>query len=722
MPLLRRKLERRQAEWEAARAHSCSLGKDARAEAQVAAASDLRTATSRLDGARSSLASALQSAHSARRGTLAGATLSLVAAHNDAASSTAGVWGEGATRTGALRTWLEKEKESAQSSQERIAAAASAVAAHPQRQRSVDGSLPGEAGGGGGGAHHARALSSDEDDDGGATEALRVLHQGYLLKQSSSGLRSDWKRRFFLLSPSELTYFRDDGTHLLDKLGRKEGAGEPLPLLTASLKTVDSGQLRFCFRVVTPSKTLTLQAASAGEAVDWCAALSAAISGALHSSMGCESPPPSVAGPRGGAGPGRTSAAAPQPAPSGAAAAAMLRSLPGNEECCDCGAPSPDWASLNLTALLCVACSGVHRGLGVHVSKVRSLSLDTKVWEEPGLLAAFAAGGNAVVNAVMEARSGAAPQRAAAAGDAAALATFVRSKYASRRFVRPHAARSAPAALRAAVASGDAGDTLRALLCGAPADAPFARDAGGSSREGGDATPHTADPDSQPPSPASFSPNALSPSSLGGHGGGGTPRGGGGSRPVRRASQGGADSPRALLLAASAAAAGRTLLHVAAAGGGAQAGGVLELLLQWGAKVDAADADGVTPLMVACAAASRSPAAAEAARRLLRAGADVSLRDREGRSAREAAADAADDALQNALQAASDDRLASLMRPHPASADDGPPSVRRPGHHRMPSSERLMAAIFSRLSTSEDAGFGASPNRPRSRPNTGNKE
>lgn len=48
----------------------------------------------------------------------------------------------------------------------------------------------------------------------------------------------------------------------------------------------------------------------------------------------------------------------------------VLTRVLGNEKCADCGAPEPDWASLNLGVLMCIECSGIHRNLGVHISKV----------------------------------------------------------------------------------------------------------------------------------------------------------------------------------------------------------------------------------------------------------------------------------------------------------------------------------------------------------------
>ncbi|XP_074039096.1 centaurin gamma 1A isoform X2 [Leptinotarsa decemlineata] len=73
--------------------------------------------------------------------------------------------------------------------------------------------------------------------------------------------------------------------------------------------------------------------------------------------------------------------------------------VPGNGFCVDCDAPNPDWASLNLGVLMCIECSGIHRNLGSHISRVRSMDLDE--WP-PGNLAVMLAIGNCLANSVWE--------------------------------------------------------------------------------------------------------------------------------------------------------------------------------------------------------------------------------------------------------------------------------------------------------------------------------
>ena len=80
-----------------------------------------------------------------------------------------------------------------------------------------------------------------------------------------------------------------------------------------------------------------------------------------------------------------------------------ILSLPGNSTCCDCGMEKPKWASLNNGAFLCLKCAGIHRSLGVDISTIRSLQIDSwtdkqilylsqggnfklqKIWEEYGI-------------------------------------------------------------------------------------------------------------------------------------------------------------------------------------------------------------------------------------------------------------------------------------------------------------------------------------------------
>uniref|UniRef100_A0A8C9X316 ArfGAP with GTPase domain, ankyrin repeat and PH domain 1 n=1 Tax=Sander lucioperca TaxID=283035 RepID=A0A8C9X316_SANLU len=108
-----------------------------------------------------------------------------------------------------------------------------------------------------------------------------------------------------------------------------------------------------------------------------------------------------------------------------------IRSIRGNGRCADCEAQNPDWASLNLGALICIECSGIHRNLGTHLSRVRSLDLDEWPLE---LIKVMSAIGNELANSVWEAN---AQGRLKPAPDASReeRERWIRAKYEQRLFV-----------------------------------------------------------------------------------------------------------------------------------------------------------------------------------------------------------------------------------------------------------------------------------------------
>ena len=61
-----------------------------------------------------------------------------------------------------------------------------------------------------------------------------------------------------------------------------------------------------------------------------------------------------------------------------------ILALPGNSSCCDCGMEKPKWASLNNGVFLCLKCAGFHRSLGVDISTIRSLQIDS--WTDKQIL------------------------------------------------------------------------------------------------------------------------------------------------------------------------------------------------------------------------------------------------------------------------------------------------------------------------------------------------
>merc|ERR1719361_2755851 len=221
-----------------------------------------------------------------------------------------------------------------------------------------------------------------------------VKIEGYLFKRGQNAFRT-WNRRWFYLSSNKLCYSKRNGedvTILEDDLRI---------CLVRPLTDIDR---RFCFEIISPTKSHVLQADSEVQYKLWLTTLQQGISSALHDEISRdEDSEAGIQWEDSDTEEAQDTKAAKMAAQRKERSAEQILVIPGNEVCADCGARDPQWASINWGVVLCIECGGIHRSLGVHISKVRGIRLD--VWE-PEILKVMAELGNSIVNSILEGKLG----------------------------------------------------------------------------------------------------------------------------------------------------------------------------------------------------------------------------------------------------------------------------------------------------------------------------
>ncbi|PYH96996.1 ArfGap-domain-containing protein [Aspergillus ellipticus CBS 707.79] len=215
---------------------------------------------------------------------------------------------------------------------------------------------------------------------------------------------------------------------------------DPIDLRMASVREARNAERRFCFEVITPQYKRIYQATSEDDMANWIRAINNALQSAVEGRG--MSPPPvssdndntSIGRDIGSVLTGKSSSYSGQHSYSTTSNNTVTRRTTvgarpsyvrgdghgfeenpskllqtirdadqGNNWCADCGSTSKvEWVSINLGIVLCIECSGIHRSLGTHISKVRSLTLDVNSFSND-IVEILLQIGNRVSNMVWEA-------------------------------------------------------------------------------------------------------------------------------------------------------------------------------------------------------------------------------------------------------------------------------------------------------------------------------
>uniref|UniRef100_A0A8C7NBG5 ArfGAP with SH3 domain, ankyrin repeat and PH domain 1a n=1 Tax=Oncorhynchus kisutch TaxID=8019 RepID=A0A8C7NBG5_ONCKI len=279
------------------------------------------------------------------------------------------------------------------------------------------------------------SLQLDQKEDSQSKQSGYNMHQlqgnkdfgsekkGNLMKKSD-GLRKVWQRRKCSVKSGILT------------IAHATSNRQPVRLNLLTCQVKPSGEDKKCFDLISHNRTYHFQAEDEQEFVIWISVLTNSKEEALNKAFHGEQ---------------STGGEDTLEDLTKAIIEDVLR-IPGNEICCDCGASEPKWLSTNLGILTCIECSGIHREMGVHISRIQSMELD-KLGSSELLLAKNI--GNSSFNGIMEGNIPCPSPKPTPSSDMTVRKEYINAKYLDHKFAHQTGKATVPGKLSEAVRSRD---------------------------------------------------------------------------------------------------------------------------------------------------------------------------------------------------------------------------------------------------------------------------
>ncbi|KAJ0313767.1 hypothetical protein COL5a_003308 [Colletotrichum fioriniae] len=247
---------------------------------------------------------------------------------------------------------------------------------------------------------------------------------------------------------------------------------DPIDLRMASVREARNAERRFCFEVITPQFKRVYQATSEEDMNSWITSINNALQSAVEGRIMRDKSAPSDSGyikrdigsiltgkspsvghnshhshANSNSAPVRRITVGARPSTHRSTSSSfdenpdkLLQLLRDNDQgncwCADCGSGTKvEWVSINLAIILCIECSGIHRSLGTHISKVRSLTLDINSFTSD-IVELLLLVGNRVSNMIWEAKLEPGYKPTPQATREMRL-RFITAKYVDRAYVEP---------------------------------------------------------------------------------------------------------------------------------------------------------------------------------------------------------------------------------------------------------------------------------------------